>query len=126
MFADIGAISWSPLVELNLVAFFISIFLFWRTLALRLWIWKGRPDLAVRLEFYRESLNDQFDYDDMVIFSKSIMFRLSQVMRNVFRSEGIEVESFEKYEEKINTVNIDTGGGLLQIIGSAIGINNNV
>lgn len=129
IFAEaLGASIWDSSIDMwmRLLSVAISSILLWKTLLTRFWIWDKRIGLALRLEFYKELTNDQFDYDDIVMFSKSMMYTVSQAIREVFSSEGVSVESLDKYVENINNININTGGGLLQIIGSAIGIDNRV
>jgi hypothetical protein len=60
------------------------------------------------------------------MFAKSTVHLAVMTIRDVFSEESLPIDSLDSFIQSINNITIDTGGGALNMIGSAIGIGNKV
>ncbi len=81
--------------------------------------------LAIRQEFPGAIGGGPFDSDDVFMFSKSTVSLILPTVRKVFEEESLPLESLDAFIQQINNVTqINTEGGAISMIDSAIGTNN--
>ena len=85
--------------------------------------------LALRQEHPGKIGIGPFDYDDVVMFSKSTLHLAVMAIRDVFDEEGLPIESLDYFIQQINTgdsYSFDTGGGSLSMANVALGKGNKI
>jgi hypothetical protein len=86
----------------------------------------GDLSTALRLEFTRVLDLGSFNLDDVMMFIKSNLYTVVTSIKDVFELEGLPIESLDAFVRNINNININTGGGDLNMSGSSIGVGNNI
>jgi hypothetical protein len=117
-FAAVATIT-IPILQLTLLTY-----LFWQKFIRRCRI-ERKIGLALRQEFPGVLGNGPFDLDDVLMFVKSTLHTAIDSVRDVFKEEGLPLESLDAFAQSINnSINISTGGGALSMVGSMIGMGN--
>lgn len=105
--------------------FFAFLTYFWWELIRRLLQNEGKPIFSLRQAFVKPADSGTFNSDDVVMFLKPTLHTAVLAVREVLADENLPVETLDDFAKNINNINnisIETGGGLLQMFGSAIGI----
>jgi hypothetical protein len=86
----------------------------------------GDLGLALRQNFSHAPNDQSFNIDDILMFFKSVLPLVIFSVQDVFKKHGLSVKTLDEFATNVNNVvNISSGGGLLSVIGSAIGGSNN-
>lgn len=122
-------LNWSEFIIKNIWDLFIYIIIFAGVFfpgikLIKRIIYERNIGLALRQEFPGIIGLGPFDTDDIMMFAKSTLHTAVISVRHVFKEEGLPVESLDLFAENINNITISTGGGLLNMAGSIIGIKN--
>jgi hypothetical protein len=86
----------------------------------------GNLALALRQNFSKTPNDQSFNVDDVLMFFKSALPLVIFSVRDVLKGHGLEFQTLDDFVSQVNNVvTISSGGGILSIIGSAVGGKNN-